>query len=144
MLYITLFFLRRLSCTAKLSLLLVKYIIMVSVIITHLTQTYLTNFATLPKLWGLVRQGRQVMKKRQKTKDHEQVGSINVYHSSFIKTRAILFLFSTYPYFSFALPCPPVNKTCKQSFRINCNTFAIVSSVISLSSLEQQVLLILR
>ncbi len=46
--------------------------------------------------------------------------------------------------FSFALPCPSVNKTCQQIFRINCNTFAIVSSVINLSSLEQQVLLILH
>ncbi len=67
-----------------------------------------------------------------------------LYHSSFIETRAILFLFSTYPYFPFALPRLPVNKTCKQSFCINCNTFAIVSSVINLSSLEQQVLLILH
>ncbi len=62
----------------------------------------------------------------------------------FNETHAILFLFSTYPYFPFALPHLPVNKTCKQSFRINCNTFAVVSSVINLSSLEQQVLLILR
>ncbi len=67
-----------------------------------------------------------------------------MYHSSFIETRAILNYLSLFSFRTSSTARKQNLFMCKQTFCINCNTFTIVSSVINFSSLEQQVLLILR